>query len=487
MGFFDKLFSAFKKSSKDVEGQLDEAAKVVMEKASEFKDIAADKMEEMAPMVDKAKETLSEKLGEAGEVLSDAKDKASAKFEEFSNAAEKDAAETAEKGDNLEELMENNHLDALKNTKLTGEHKGQPIEDAVSERIEEMKGQATKASEVKNEYDQDLVLPDLPETPVDNTRVETTGKLEADEIEGLIEAPDETTPSAEGITEKLHGAKESVVEDIEAVKENLPSLPTKEGVAEKLDAAKESLGDQVEAAKDGLAETVEGAKEGLTEKLDDAKGKIAGVGAGVAGVAGGLGATDLKDKASEVLGDATAKLDETVEAAKESLPELPSTEGLTDNLDSVKESMGDQVQAAKDGLAEKVEGAKEGLAEKLDDAKGKIAGVGAGIAGAAGGLGGTDLKDKAEAILGDTTAKLDETVEKAKDLGGQLEEQANAIKEKHIKTAESIDNDQIIEELEAFEEPAEKDPNEEPSFRDLVDDAKDALFGLKDSINKKID
>jgi len=389
MGLFDKLFSAFKKSGKDVEGQLDDAAKIVMEKASELKDIAADKMEEMAPMVDKAKETLSEKLGEAGEVLSDAKDKATAKFEEFSTAADKDAKETAEKGDNLEELMQNSHLDALKNTKLTGEHEGKPIEDAVTERIDELKGHATETTKaVKDDYNQDLVLPDLPtETTTESVVSETVTPPpppSTDKIGGLIEAPDS--------------------EEV--------ALPTTEGVTEKL-----------EAAKDSITETVADAKDSLTDNL-----------------------------------------------------ELPTTDGVTDQLDAIKDSMD-----------EKVQGVKDGLADQLDTAKGKIAGVGAGIAGAAGGLGGSDLKDKAEEILGDTSAKLDDTLTQAKDLGGQLEDQANAIKEKHLKAAESMEPE-IIEEVEAIEvEPEDKDPNDEPSFGDLVDDAKDALFGFKDSINKKID
>ena len=440
MGFFDKLFSAFKKTGKDVEGGLEEVGKVVIEKAGELKDIAADKMEDMAPAIEKAKETISEKLEDAGEVLSDAKDKATAKFEEFTDAADKDAKETAEKGDNLEELMENSHLDALKNTKLTAEHDGQPIEDAVTERIDELKGQTPTANTAKNEYDQELVLPDLPDT-------EATGEPVAeksDEIEGLIEAAD----------------VEEVVADA--------TPPTVEGLTEKVDAAKESVNEKVQEAKDGL-----------TDNLESAKENIAGVGAGIAG-----GAANLKDKAEEALG-----------------ADLPTTEGLTEKVDKAKESMEEKVQEAKDGLAEKVDEAKEsmeeklqeakdGLADKVDEAKGKIAGVGAGIAGAAGGLGATDLKDKAEEVLGDTTAKLDETVSKAKELGSELEEQANAIKEKHLKAVEDIQPEAIdeVEEIEAIsEEPKEIDPNEEPSFRDLVDDAKDALFGLKDSIDKKID
>jgi|GEM_PF-6500586 len=472
MGFFDKLFNSFKKSSKDVEGQLDEAAKIVMEKAGEFKDIAAEKMEDMAPMVDKAKETLSEKLGEAGEVLGDVKDKATAKFEEFSNNAEQDAKETAEKGDNLEEMMENNHLEALKNTKLTGDHKGQPIEDAVNERIDAMKNQSTETvEEVTNDYDQDLVLPDLPETPT-TTESSVSEAIEApsDKTEGLIEAPD-----TEEITDK-----------VEAIKD---------GVTDKVDAVKDGVTDKVDAVKDGVADKVDAMKDGVADKVDVAKEKIAGVGAGIAGVAvvaGGLG-ENLKDKAAAALGDAkdslpsteditdkvgsiTESVSEKMADAKDSIAdsvELPSTEGVTSQLGAVKESMDEKIQETKDGLADKVDAAKE-----------KIAGVGAGIAG---GLSGGDLKDKAEAILGDTTAKLDETLEKAKDLGGTLEDQANAIKEKHLKSAESMDAE-IIEEVEAVEvTPEEKDPNEEPSFSDLVDDAKDALFGLKDSIDKKID
>jgi len=462
MGFFDKLFSAFKKTGKDVEGGLEEVGKVVIEKAGELKDIAADKMEDMAPAIEKAKETISEKLEDAGEVLSDAKDKATAKFEEFTDAADKDAKETAEKGDNLEELMENSHLDALKNTKLTAEHDGQPIEDAVTERIDELKGQTPTANTAKNEYDQELVLPDLPDT-------EATGEPVAeksDEIEGLIEAAD----------------VEEVVADA--------TPPTVEGLTEKVDAAKESVNEKVQEAKDGL-----------TDNLESAKENIAGVGAGIAG-----GAANLKDKAEEALGadlPTTEGLTEKVDKAKESMEEKvqEAKDGLAEKVDEAKESMEEKVQEAKDGLAEKVDEAKEsmeeklqeakdGLADKVDEAKGKIAGVGAGIAGAAGGLGATDLKDKAEEVLGDTTAKLDETVSKAKELGSELEEQANAIKEKHLKAVEDIQPEAIdeVEEIEAIsEEPKEIDPNEEPSFRDLVDDAKDALFGLKDSIDKKID
>lgn len=413
MGLFDKLFSAFKKSSKDVEDQLDDAAKVVMKKAGEFKDIAAEKMEEMAPMVEQAKEKIAEKMEDAGEVLGDVKEKATAKFEEFSNAAEKDAKETAEKGDNLEELMENNHLDALKNTKLTGEHKGQPIEDAVTERIDELKGHTSSPTTAKEDYNQDLVLPDLPNTDTEAIATPPPTPDVSDEIEGLIEAPDS--------------------EEV--------SLPT----VDKLEDVKSSVTDKVEEA-----------KEGLTDSIDNASKKITDVGAGIAGAAGGLG-TDLKDKADAALGDTTEKLED------------------------LKSSMDEKLQETKDGLA-----------DKMEAAKGKIAGVGAGIAGAAGGLTGSDLKDKADAVLGDTKAQLDDTLSKAKELGSELEDQANAIKEKHLKAVENLDTDSLtsetIEEVEAIEvEPEEKDPNDEPSFGDLVDDAKDALFGFKDSINKKID